>query len=56
KRTSSRKTLDADKLKAEKIKASVRARVEQPFQCIKQEYGYNKVRYRELAKNSNRLH
>ena len=45
-----------DKLKAEKIKASVRAKVEHPFRYIKQVFGYNKVRYRGLAKNNNRLH
>lgn len=56
KRPSSRKTLDADKLKAEKIKASIRSKVEHPFRYIKQVFGYNKVRYRGLAKNSNRLH
>jgi hypothetical protein len=31
--------LDADKLKAEKIKASVRAKVEQSFRYIKQVFG-----------------
>ena len=46
----------ADKLKAEKIKASVRAKVEYPFRYIKQVFGYRKVRYRGLAKNNNRLH
>ena len=46
----------ADKLKAEKIKASIRSKVEHPFRYIKQVFGYNKVRYRGLAKNSNRLH
>jgi IS5 family transposase len=41
---------------AEKIKASVRAKVEHPFRYIKQVFGYRKVRYRGLAKNSCRLH
>ena len=56
KRPGTRKKLDADKLKAEKIKASVRAKVEHPFRYIKQVFGYGKVRYRGLAKNNNRLH
>jgi IS5 family transposase len=48
--------LDTDKLKAVKIKASVRAKVENPFRYIKQVAGYGKVRYREFPKNNNRLH
>jgi len=56
KRTGTRKKLDADQLKVEQIKASVRAKVEHPFRYIKQVFGYSKVRYRGLAKNSNRLH
>lgn len=40
----------------EKTKASVRAKVEHPFRYIKQIFGYDKVRYRGLAKNENRLH
>lgn len=55
-RPGAQKTLDAEKLKAEKIKASVRAKVEHPFRYIKQVFGYSKVRYRGLAKNNNRLH
>lgn len=56
KRPGTRKMLDTDKLKAEKIKASVCAKVEHPFRYIKQVFGYSKARYRGLAKNSNRLH
>jgi IS5 family transposase len=41
---------------AEKAKASVRAKVEHPFRFIKQVFGYSKVRYRGLEKNTNRLH
>lgn len=41
---------------AEKIKASVRAKVEHCFHRIKCQFGYNKVRYRGLAKNTNRLY
>ena len=42
--------------KAEKIKASVRAKVEHAFFYIKRVLGYEKVRYRGLAKNTNRLY
>lgn len=41
---------------AEKIKASVRAKVEHAFFTIKQRFGYSKIRYRGLAKNTNRLY
>lgn len=40
----------------ERLKARVRAKVEHPFLTIKRQFGYGKVRYRGLAKNSNRLH
>lgn len=40
----------------ERIKAGMRAKVEHPFRYIKQVFGYIKVRYRGLAKNTNRLH
>lgn len=39
----------------EKIKASIRAKVEHPFRLIKQQFGHAKVRYRGLAKNTARL-
>ena len=39
----------------EQIKASIRAKVEHPFRVIKQQFGYAKVRYRGLAKNTARL-
>ncbi|WP_133735514.1 transposase [Halospina denitrificans] len=42
--------------RAEKIKASVRAKVEHPFRTIKRQFGYAKVRSRGLAKNANRLY
>jgi len=41
---------------AEKAKASVRAKVEHVFFYIKQMFGYSKVRYRGLEKNTNRLY
>ena len=37
---------------AEQRKASVRAKVEHPFRVIKRQFGYVKVRYRGLAKNT----
>ena len=36
----------------EKIKASIRAMIEHPFRVIKRQFGYVKVRYRGLAKNT----
>lgn len=47
----------ADQLleRVEQLKASVRAKVEHPFRLIKQQFGYAKVRYRGLAKNTSRL-
>lgn len=47
---------NSDLAKTEKIKASVRAKVEHAFHYIKRVFGYSKVRYRGLAKNTNRLH
>jgi IS5 family transposase len=41
--------------KIEHLKASVRAKVEHPFRVVKQQFGYAKVRYRGLAKNTARL-
>lgn len=41
--------------KSEKLKASIRAKVEQPFRTVKQQFGYAKVRYRGLAENTARL-
>lgn len=41
--------------RAERAKASVRAKVEHSFFYIKKVFGYSKVRYRGLAKNTNRL-
>ena len=37
---------------AERIKASIRAKVEHPFRVNKRQFGYTKVRYRGLAKNT----
>jgi len=41
--------------KAEKLKASIRAKVEHPFRVVKRQFGYAKVRYRGLAKNTAQL-
>ena len=40
---------------AEKLKASVRAKVEHPFRVVKRQFGYVKTRYRGLAKNTAQL-
>ena len=40
---------------AERAKASVRAKVEHPFLYVKRHFGYAKVRYRGLAKNTQRI-
>ncbi|MDE2938810.1 MAG: IS5 family transposase [Chloroflexota bacterium] len=46
---------DSGEAVAEKAKASVRAKVEHPFLDLKQIFGYAKVRYRGLAKNTQRM-
>lgn len=43
-------------VEAEKSKASVRAKVEHCFHRIKCQFGYSKVRYRGLEKNTSRLY
>jgi IS5 family transposase len=40
----------------ERVKASVRAKVEHPFHVVKNLFGYRKVRYRGLAKNEAQLY
>ena len=52
-----RRKLDPESAEAlaEKHKASVRAKVEHPFLKVKRIFGYAKVRYRGLAKNTERL-
>jgi IS5 family transposase len=42
--------------KLEKTKASIRAKVEHPFRVIKRQFGYVKLRYRGLMKNTAQLH
>ena len=41
--------------KVEKLKASIRAKVEHPFRVGKRQFGYVKVRYRGLKKNTLQL-
>ena len=41
--------------KVEKLKASIRAKVEHPFRVVKRQFGYVKVRYRGLKKNTLQL-
>ena len=56
-RPSKRRKLEpgSDEAVLEKRKASVRAKVEHPFLYVKRRFGYAKVRYRGLAKNTQRL-
>ena len=57
KRKALAKDSDYDQLleKIEKLKASVRAKVEHPFRVIKRQFGYTKVRYKGLRKNTAQL-
>ncbi|MDA0273416.1 MAG: IS5 family transposase [Proteobacteria bacterium] len=56
-RPGKRKVLDPKSPEAirEKSKASVRAKVEHPFRYVKRMFGYSKVRYRGLQKNTERI-
>ncbi|MEC5212851.1 IS5 family transposase [Polaromonas sp. CG_9.5] len=49
------KPIDALLDKIEKLKAGVRAKVEHPFRVIKRQFGFVKVRYRGLRKNTAQL-
>ncbi|MFR0693450.1 IS5 family transposase [Pseudomonas sp. NY15435] len=55
KHLSKRSTLYQARRKIEKAKAQVRAKVEHPFRVIKRQFGYVKVRFRGLAKNTAQL-
>ncbi len=55
KKLSKRCALYKAKRKIEKAKAQVRAKVEHPFRVIKRQFGYTKVRFRGLAKNTAQL-
>jgi transposase, IS5 family len=37
------------------VKAGIRAKVEHPFRVIRRQFGYTKVRYRGLKKNTAQL-
>ena len=52
-----RRRLDADgeEARREKEKASIRAKAEHPFFYVKRMFGYGKVRYRGLRKNTQRI-
>jgi len=56
-RPGKRRQLDSDSeaLATEKAKASKRAKVEHPFLYVKRHFRYAKVRYRGLAKNTQRI-
>ena len=47
--------VDAMLDKIETLKASIRAKVEHPFRVLKRQFGYVKVRYRGLTKNTLQL-
>ncbi len=49
------KTIDNLVEQIERLKASVRAKVEHPFRVIKQQFGHVKVRYCGLRKNAAQL-
>jgi IS5 family transposase len=57
KRKSLNKAIGSQALKdkLEKIKASIRAKVEHPFRVIKCQFGHRKTRYKGLAKNTSQL-
>jgi len=53
-----RRSLDTSTIKGqlidalERVKASIRAKVEHPFRVLKRQFGYTKTRYRGLTKNT----
>ena len=57
KRKAINKENEADAMidKAEKLKAGIRAKVEHPFRVVKRQFGFVKVRYRGLKKNTAQL-
>ena len=48
--------LPEDQRQANRLLASLRAKVEHPFRVLKRQFGYTKVRYRGLEKNTAQLH
>ena len=57
KRKALNKENEADAMldQAEKLKAGIRAKMENPCQVVKRQFGYMKVRYRGLKKNTAQL-
>lgn len=55
KQLSKRSALYKARRKIERAKAQVRDKVEHPFRVIKRQFGYTKVRFRGLAKNTAQL-
>ena len=55
KRTKYKNRVDQLQRAKNKSKSSVRAKVEHPFRILKRIFGFDKVRYRGLAKNHHRL-
>ena len=59
---SKRKALDQSKPRGqlleqlEQVKSRIRAKVEHPYRVVKCQFGYVKVRYRGLMKNTQQLH
>jgi hypothetical protein len=49
------RVIDARQKKKNRSKSSVRAKVEHVFRILKRIFGFDKVRYRGIAKNHNRL-
>jgi IS5 family transposase len=54
-RTKFKDYVDQLQKKKNRSKSSVRAKVEHPFRIVKRVFGFDKVRYRGIAKNHNRL-
>ena len=50
------RSLDQAIEKREATKASIRAKVEHAFRVLKRQFGYTKVRYKGLAKNTAQLY
>ena len=55
KRYSQRKKLSEERIADEKVLSSIRCKIEHAFHRIKVQFGYRKVGYRGLAKNTARL-
>ena len=47
---------NSEAARADFKRAKIRTKIEHPFRYIKRVFVYDKVRYRGLAKNTNRLH